>query len=82
MNKKVDGPGGATPGSASAGAASSGIYQTAFANRDMKVNKMYAKYLEKFGNSSAEAGVTPPNGAKPQDGSNFREGNTSSDHHH
>ena len=37
----------------------SGSYQTSFAGRDMKVNKMYAKYLERFGNSSAEAGVAP-----------------------
>lgn len=41
------------------GTPNSGSYTTTFAGRDMKVNKMYAKYLERFGNSSAEAGVAP-----------------------
>ena len=49
-------------------ASNNSSYQTVFANKDMKVNKMYAKYLERFGNSSAEAGATPPKNNAVQDG--------------
>ena len=38
----------------------SGTYKTSFANRDMTVNKQYAKYLERFGSQSVPTGEAPP----------------------